>query len=58
MEHRIILELLGNEYCAGMGATFPSLRLEISLEVGGAGNIVINVGVLEKVRNFYDIPNL
>jgi len=41
-----------------MGATFASLMLGIRLEVGGAGNIVINLGVLVKVRNFFDIPNL
>jgi len=41
-----------------MGAAFTSLILGVSLEVGGAGNIVINFGVVEKVRNFFDIQNL
>jgi len=41
-----------------MGATFVSLRLEISFEVGCAGNVVINLGVLGKVRYFFDIQEL
>ena len=32
--------------------------LWISLEVGGAGYIVIKLGVVENVRNFFDIHNL
>ena len=41
-----------------MGAAFTSLILGIGLEVGGAGNIVINLGVVENVRNFFDRHNL
>jgi len=41
-----------------MGATFRSLRLEINLELGGEGNIVLKFGVLERVRNFFYIPTL
>jgi hypothetical protein len=41
-----------------MGATFTSLILGIGLEVGGAGYIAIKLGVLEKVRNFFDIQKL
>jgi len=44
-------------YCAGKGATFTSLRLEINLEIGGEGNIVIHHGVVDRVRNFFHIPN-
>ena len=36
-----------------MRARFTSLRLEISFWGGGQGN-VINLGVIEKVRNFFD----
>jgi len=35
-----------------MGATFTSFRLEISLEVGGAGNIVISLGVSREGEKF------
>ena len=41
-----------------MGAAFTSLKLGFSLEVGGPGNIAINLGVVEKVRNVFDIQNL
>ena len=34
-----------------------SLMLGVSLEVGVAGYIVLNLVVLEKVRNFFDIQN-
>jgi hypothetical protein len=41
-----------------MGARFTSLRLEISWGAGGTGNIVINFGVVEKARNFFDRQKL
>ena len=41
-----------------MGAAFTSIVPGINLEVGGEGNIVINIGFLDKVRNFLDIQKL
>ena len=59
MEHRIVLRFLWKECCIRMWATFMSLRLGIK-SVGGDGvqKIFKKIGVLEKVRNFFDIQKL